>query len=94
MRKLSQIAFKLVQFDHFRKHSSIEAVIPVWKEGEGLYVEVFGEDESCKEDIKEQIERIKSDQRALSQKDPSYRSIKLFPDDFSDHPIRTYKNSA
>jgi len=76
-KKLSQLLFKLVQFAHFGKHSSVDAVLPRYEEGKGIYVEVVGNLKVCEQDIREQVEKLKQDQLFL-------RDIKLLPADFSE----------
>jgi len=86
LRKLSQVAFKLVQFGHFEKHSSVNSVIPVWEKDKGLYIEVNGDMDSCKKEIESQVEKIKKDQDELSE-----CGVKLFPGEFSDDLIRPFR---
>jgi putative CRISPR-associated protein (TIGR02619 family) len=89
-----KIIFKISQFEHFKKHSSIEYVIPEIENGK-LIIKISGKDENIcdevKKDIEDQINRLKKDQEEKKLEEDFGKNIKLLPFDFEKITVKIDK---
>ncbi|WP_448523828.1 hypothetical protein [Pseudothermotoga sp.] len=100
LKLVSKLMFKIVQFDHFRKHASVQAIVPVWDEA-GLTVRVYTEhgdelvsDEAgiadCEQEIKKQMDLLSKDQEVLRQSQ-EFADFDLLAFEFSDAKVEIVK---
>jgi len=100
LKLVSKLVFKIVQFDHFRKHASVQAVIPLWDEA-GLTVRIYTEHgnellsneagiKDCKDEIEKQIDLLRKDQEFLRQSQ-EFADVDLLAFEFSDAKVEIVK---